>query len=526
MTERRVLYFTATRVVLYRSAHDRLAVESSFANTEEGAHGFSTMLRGISRSVISILVDIVEEDFHPENVPFVRGADRKSMLARKLAQRYRDTSLSLALSLGYEKTERRDERILFSSFTNTAPFQPWLRVLHEHESTVVGVYSVAMLAPQLARKIGPKKTGLLLVTLQQAGLRQSFVDGGNIRFSRLGPLEAADTVDSRGIADAFQRETTRVYQYLTAMRLLAQEDAAVDALLIAPSGQKTQVQSVAPSFPQIRISVVELGEAARAIGLKAFPAGSGAEVLFLHLLAKNPPAAQYAGPELRQYYRLRRLRAGLITVGAGISLAALAFAAFQLFQVLKMQESVNIDHQQAASVNAAYGRVTAGFPKLPTTTDNLRMTMQKYARLATRSAAADRLIVDVSLVLNASPRIELERLQWEITANPKDRTREADPARVRAGAPPSSDQPQVVTLYEVAELGGTVLAVRPSDYRNITFTVNEFLEALRKRPGVEVIQANMPFELGSRTRLSGDIGAETTTAVPRFSVIIARKLGT
>jgi hypothetical protein len=525
VTERRFLYFTATRVVLYRWAQNRLAAESSFANSEEGAHAFATVMRGVSRSVFSVLVDIVEEDFHQENVPFVRGADRKVMLARKLAQRYRDTGLSLALSLGYEKTQRRDERMLFSSFTNTAPFQPWLRALREQEAIVVGVYSVALLAPRLAGKIGPRNTALLLVTLQQAGLRQSFVDGGTIRFSRLGSLEATDLADPRNIANAFERETTRVYQYLTAMRLLAQEDAAVDALLLAPPGQKRELQSISPSLPQIRVSVLELGEAARAIGLKAFPAASGAEVLFLHLLAKDPPAVQYAGPELRQFHTLRRLRTGLIAGGAAVSLVALGFAAYQLFEVFKAGERTAVDRQQAAAANSAYARVTAGFPKLPTTTDNLRMTMQKYTRLATQTADAERLIVDVSLALEASPRIELERLQWEITANPKDRSREGDPARNRGGSQPPPGQTPPAAMYEVAEIGATVLAVRPSDYRNITLTVNEFLETLRKRPGVEVIQANMPFELGPRTRLSGDIGAETSTAVPRFSVIVARKLG-
>jgi hypothetical protein len=525
VAERRFLYFTATRVVLYRWVRDRLSTESSFANTEEGAHAFGAVLRTVPHSIFSVLVDIVEEDFHQEHVPFVRGADRKSMLARKLAQRYRDSSLSLALSLGYEKTQRRDERILFSSFTNTAPFQPWLQVLREHEATVAGVYSVALLAPQLARRIGPKKTPVLLVTLQQAGLRQSFVDGGTIRFSRLGLLEATDLADPGSISDAFERETTRVYQYLTAMRLLAQEDAAIDALLIAPPGEQRQVQSVAPSLPQIRVNVLELGDAARAIGLKGFPASSGAEVLFLHLLAKNPPAAQYAGSELRQFYNLRRIRTGLVAGGAAVSLVALAFAAFQLYQVFQVGERTAVDRAQAAAANAAYARVTAGFPRLPTTTDNLRMTMQKYTRLATQTAAADRLIVDVSRALDASPRIEIERVQWEITANPKDRTRETDPARNRAGSSPPAQQTPPTAMYEVAEIGGTVLAARPSDYRNITLIVNEFLETLRKRPGVEVIQANMPFELGSRTRLSGDIGSETATAVPRFSVIVARRLG-
>ncbi|MGH8696288.1 MAG: hypothetical protein ACREVS_07430, partial [Burkholderiales bacterium] len=186
--QKRLLYFTATRVLLYRWAHGRLAVESSYANNEDGAHAFAAQLRGAPVSLFYVLVDIVEEDFHQENVPFVRGSDRRALLARKLAQRYRDTSLSVALSLGYERTQRRDERMLFSSFTNNAPFQPWLAALREREAAVAGVYSVALLAPQLAAKLGSKKAPLLLVSLQQAGLRQTYVENGKIRFSRLGPL--------------------------------------------------------------------------------------------------------------------------------------------------------------------------------------------------------------------------------------------------------------------------------------------------------------------------------------------------
>src|SRR5512134_1611513 len=104
MANKHLLYFTATRVVLYRWAHRRLAIESSFANNEEGAGAFATHLRGLPRSLFYLLVDIVEEDFHQENIPFVRGRDRAALVGRKLAQRYRDTSLSLALSLGYERT--------------------------------------------------------------------------------------------------------------------------------------------------------------------------------------------------------------------------------------------------------------------------------------------------------------------------------------------------------------------------------------------------------------------------------------
>ena len=77
----------------------------------------------------------------------------------------------------------------------------------------------------------------------------------------------------------------------------------------------------------------------------------------------------------------------------------------------------------------------------------------------------------------------------------------------------------------MAELTGKVMGVKSSDYRNINLTINEFLDALRKRPGVEVLQAKMPFETGSQTRLSGDIGTEASTGVPQFTVTVARRVG-
>jgi hypothetical protein len=522
--QKRLLYFTATRVLLYRWAHARLVVESSYANNEDGAHAFAAQLRGAPASLFYVLVDIVEEDFHQENVPFVRGSDRRALLARKLAQRYRDTSLSVALSLGYEKTQRRDERVLFSSFTNNAQFQPWLTALHEHEAAVAGVYSVALLAPQLAAKLGSKKAPLLLVSLQQAGLRQTYVENGKIRFSRLGPLEAADAADPTRVADAFDRETTRVYQYLTAMRVVAREGGAIDAVLIAPPGEKRRVQAAGPNMPQVRAGVIELGEAARAIGLKDYPEGAGAEVLFLHLLAQRPPAVQYAGDALRQHFRLHQLRVGLVAGGAIVCLLALLYAGALLIQRHGLEEQVEADHQRARAAAAEYERVTKAFPQLPTTTDNLRATMQRYDNLTKQTSAPERLAAALSQSLDASPNIALDRIRWELAANPRERIRETDPNRPRSAPvspPPGAPQPK--ELYEVAEIAGSVVGIRSGDYRRTNAAVEDFAARLRTRPGVEVLQVKLPFDTSSGGSLSGDIGAETDKARP-FVVTVARKL--
>lgn len=522
MSEKRLLYFTASRVAVYRSAHHKLALETSFANNEDGAADFARHLGGLSASLFYVLVDIVEEDFHQENIPFVRGRDRTALLGRKLAQRYRDTSLSLALSLGSERTQRRDERILFSAFTNNAPFQPWLDALREAEIAVAGVFSAALLAPRIAHKLGAKKAPLLLVTLQSAGLRQSYVEKGKIRFSRLGPLEAADAANPGRVAAAFDRETTRVHQYLTATRVIARESGAVDALLIAPPGQKARVQAAVPNLPHVRVSVVELGEAAATIGLKSFPPECGAEALMLHLLAEHAPAEQYAGEGLRQFFRLGQVRKGLVAAGAALGAAGLLWAGVLLAQYFQLREQVALDHQRTRVATESFGKVEAGFPQLPTTTDNLRLTMQKYEALAKQSPRPERLIGDLSAALDASPRIDVDKVQWELTANPRagkaERPRAGPAQAVRPAAAKGTGE-----VFEVIQLEGRVSAIKSTDYKGITAFVDDFIGRLGKRPGVEIIDRKMPFELGSGGRLSGDIGTETG-AVPKFSVTAAKKV--
>jgi len=522
MSEKRLLYFTANRVAVYRSAHRKIALESSFANNEEGAAAFAGHLGGLPPSLFYVLVDIVEEDFHQENIPFVRGRDRTALLGRKLAQRYRDTSLSLALSLGTERTQRRDERMLFSAFTNNAQFQPWLDALREAEIAVAGVFSAALLAPRIARKLGAKKAPLLLVTLQSAGLRQSYVENGKIRFSRLGPLDAADAADPNRVAEAFDRETTRVYQYLAATRVVAREGGAIDALLIAPPGQKARVQAAVPNLPQVRVNVVDLGEAAATIGLKGYPPECGAEALMLHLLAEHPPAEQYAGEGLRQFFRLGQARKGLVAAGAALGAAGLLWAGVLLAQYFQLQEQIALDRQRTRLATESFGKVEAGFPQLPTSTDNLRMTMQKYEALTKQTARPERLIADVSAALDASPRIEVDKLQWELTANPR-----AGKAERPQGASAQSARPVAAKaageVFELIQLDGRVSAVKTSDYKGITALVDEFVGRIDNRPGVEIIDRKMPFDLGSGGRLSGDIGTESG-AIPRFSVTVAKKV--
>src|SRR5882672_10904488 len=113
MSERRILYFTTEDHYLYRSAGNALELEAKFSGDDTGVSEFRDYLRGRRGTLFSVLADLAGEDFHEDQIPVLRGADREAVVQRRLAQRYRDTRLAAALSLGYVTAgERRNERLL------------------------------------------------------------------------------------------------------------------------------------------------------------------------------------------------------------------------------------------------------------------------------------------------------------------------------------------------------------------------------------------------------------------------------
>ena len=140
MTARRLLYFTAEDHYLYAASGSSLELEAKFSGDDLGVTEFREYLRARRDGLFSVVADLAGEDFHEDQIPFLRGADRDAVLQRRLAQRYRDTRFAAALSLGHVATaERRNERLLLASFTNTQELAPWLDALEESGARLAGV---------------------------------------------------------------------------------------------------------------------------------------------------------------------------------------------------------------------------------------------------------------------------------------------------------------------------------------------------------------------------------------------------
>lgn len=531
MADRRVLYFNSDRHAVFRAGGGRLEEEATFATDESGAAEFRRYLGAHEGSVFSVLADLAGEDFHEESIPYLRGADRQNIVQRRLAQRYRDTRLAAALTLGVVAAERRNERVLLASFTNTQQFTPWLDALSEAGVRLAGVYSVPLVAPQLAARLGIKGKHCFVVTVNRTGLRQSFVENGKLRFAR---LERTVEMAPEALALFVRSETYRLAQYLGTLRALPRDGSPIQVLVITPPGQLPVFEQTLASDARLTFRSFDPGAAAKALGMKRLVPELNAEQLYLHIAATHPPREQFARTEERRIFRIWQLQRGIIAAGVLGFAACSAAAGLRWMDVSEVRDQIALQQSEAQAAQREYERITSQFPATYTTSDNLKVTVNEFRNLAVRTAFPEPALEYVSRALDQFPQIELESLDWQIgkaDALLKGAAKPAagSPAGAAPAAPPGTGQPgsaqPAPEVSQIIVLAGRVNATQRSDYRGITAQVQRFADALRSDPAWQIIRTRLPFDTTSDGTLSGDIGQSEGGETPRFEIALARRIG-
>ena len=507
-----LLYFTAEDHYLYGQSRGKLQLEAKFSGDDLGVSAFRDHLRNRKGALFALVADLAGEDFHEDQVPLLRGSDRSAVVQRRLAQRYRDTRLAAALSLGQVVTpERRNERLLLASFTNTQQFAPWLDALEEAGARLAGVYSVPLLAPALAARLAMRSPRALVVTANRAGLRQSYIDNGKLRFAR---LERTVELVPQALAAFVRSETLRLTQYLTTLRALPRDGGPLHAVVVAPPGERALFEQVLTSDARVSFQTVDGAEARRAVGLREAPEGIGAEALYLQLAARKPPREQFASSAERRGYFVWQLQRGIAAAGAAAFVACLLYSGGRWVEAMNARERAEMQTREARAATQQYERITATFPVTQTSTENLRVAVVEFRRIAERSASPDAAFVHAARVLDRFPQMEVELINWSVgkAAEPRG----AKP--VSTEAKPAQGEASVQFA-----ISGRVNATQRNDYRGITAQVQRFAEALASN-GYELARTQLPFDITSEGTLTGDIGAAESNEAPRFTITLSRRL--
>jgi len=501
---RLVVYFTAAERRVLRWSGGVLRPEALFAADDAGLAGFQQYLSRCDGAVVTLVADVAGEEFHEEQIPYLRGSDREAIVHRRLAQRFREARLAATLPLGRIETERRNERLLLASFSNTRQFDAWLDALAASGARLAGVYSTALLMPALAARNDRDAAHCMIVSVHATGLRECYLEQGRLRFARFESVQAATSEEYAARARA---EIERLTQYLATLRALPAGAQPLPVIVVARAAQRAAFERSLVSDARFAFRFEPLEEAARRLGIRGAPRDMGAEQLALALAATQPPREQFARAQDRRGFLQWRLQRALLAAGAlGFSVCA-AYAGVQWLEVLELRDLARAERQEAQQARQRYQRIAANFPAAPTSPENLKATVQELRRIAARTAPPEAALAHVARALAECPQVELDALAWSV--------------KPLAAPDPGGASPLAQTLEISAHIAGTLRA----DQRALNAQIQRFAAALQAERAWQVVRSQLPFDATPQGTL---VGGDTSMAggdAARFVVVIARPLG-
>ena len=503
MAEPSLLFVTSDGVFAYSWLQGRTAKEAEFPPDENGRRQFAQFAAQLAarRRPVMMLVDLVEEDFRFDVVPHVLGSERRLLLERKLDQFYRSTPFRHAEIREREKEGRRDDRILFSAITNPTWISPWAELLLQHEIPLRGVYSVPLVSQQIAKLTGGEDV-LLLTWEQRAGVRQTYFKGSHVSFSRLTPLAAGSQ-----FALTVVTETARTLQYLQSLSLLPPE-APLQVVVVCSAKDRQDLSSRLKSTQRVRYVFLDIGELAAKVEFRTPVTDSDCTQLLLHLLAKTRPANQYGTEQYIHFHALGELRrfgalaAGLIAAGFVL------WAALDLYQGWTLSQRASDLRLQAQTLDNQYRAITSTFPQTPMSASEMRNLVLNMRALTGATPMPADVLAQIGEALSQFPGIQLNKISWQVTANP-------DSVRTGVAQAGASPQPQpgagmlrpaaAPRLYRVVLLSGEI---SPFD-QNFRAALDkvEALQAELTRLGMSVVPLELPLDLRPQAALAGDLAA-------------------
>lgn len=460
--------------------------QMAFPNNEEGRRQYAHYLDAMKKPTVSILADLVEEDYRLESVPSLRGRDRSLFYARKLEQYYRYTPLRNAL---FQEKEGKNDHVLFSALTSPNLLLPWIAFMDKRRVAVSSVCSVAMLSRRFIGKI--PSSHILLFSFQDMGLRQSFFLNGKLNFSRLTLLHPGDD-----LAAVVQIESDRIFKYLHTLNLIPEHGALLVCILCGIEERKSLGQ-VLEDTDSVHHVYFDLKEAAARIGFRGALEGSDALPLFLHLLAREPGANQYGSEEHTHRYDLRQWQRFASALSAALILTGSIWAGIDIVKAFSL-------HSQSRLLAARTDAVMIQYSKLvpsdsgSASPQKMKAAVKLFDKISSAIPKPGLIMSEVSQALDAYPDVRIDKLSWLAAKNP-ELVKSAN-GEVKGGRDVFEPGPLYLTVF----IEGDIFPF-DGNYRHANETVDSFCAELGKI-GMTVTKITLPLDLNPEMPFTGKSG--------------------
>ncbi len=426
MAERYLLQIDSQLCTLLHWHEKKLWEQAQFANDEHGLAQFREFLQTRNPKLqhhFSLLLDIVDESYLIETVPFVRGHTRRTLLQRKLQQYFQSSNLCTVRSLGRLGNPRRDEQLLLAGLTRNRAFEPWLEQLRQARYPVEGIYSAASAVEILIQKCFKQQAQVLVMTLGRAGIRLSYFEQGQLRLSH---LTSALPSDQEHLALLCQQEALRLHQYLQGQHRLTRA-SVLPCLVLADTELRSHLYELSPRSPLLSFDIEYLDDIYHKLHLQprthANPdtpispclaiARLSDEVL-AHLTLSQRADLQFADPEERKLYRQWQQRRVLTLASRAALLALWVIIALQWWSIYEQGQQTLKQESKRKSLEQDYQRRLAARTPEQIQPESLKALYLAYRHLEEHAPSPADSLYALSTTLDAFPSVTLHTLEWQL----------------------------------------------------------------------------------------------------------------
>jgi len=476
-----------------------------------------------------IVTDLIEEDFRLDTVPHLRGGDQEAVLARKLGQVYRSTNYRHAIIQGREEEGRRDDKVLLHAITNPELLTPWLDAMERAQVPLEGVFSSPVLSGKLLKELDVFFPHSLLVTIvPDFGLRQTYFQNKQVKFSRLTPIVYDE---NRSVGALIAAETSRTWQYLDSLRFFGGEDT-LEVCILVHENDRELIADAIRTFPLLKYRFLDISEVANRIKLKPAPTSSHSEEVLVHLYAQGGTENHFLEGEQIRFATFRRARIGLFAATAGIIAAGAAGAAFNLYQASNIRTEVDRNDIITRGLQLEFQAVSESLRRQTLASDTVHDATAFFnSQIRPLPSAPGNLLRDLSLAVAEFPKVRVTQVVWAAsnseaglpfyTSAARSQTGEirSEAPKTVAGPPLLPALPTLPILSSgapanIATTAQAVVETNPSlagnkfhigviegtivpfqgDFREAIAEVNRFCDHLNKVPGLRANVVTLPID--------------------------------
>ncbi|UCD68209.1 MAG: hypothetical protein JSW48_15765 [Betaproteobacteria bacterium] len=511
MAEKILACISTNNVTVARWRRTRLRDLRRFSDDDTGRSEFAEYLRAASKSTVKIIVDSIDEDYRSETLPHTKGADRAQLVSRKLRQLFRSTPYAAAGLQEQTKANRREDHYLFAALTRPELLSPWLGLINELQIPITGIYLLPVVSLALVERLENKRPNLLIVSKNESGLRQTFCKGGKLRVSRL--TTSRDDSDQNTAFYAEEINSTRMY--LDALTLTHIDDT-VTVLVLDHDGSLADlgdgITKHRPNMECLRLGPAELqGEfGTDEADIKRYP-----DALHLYLLATTRPIMNLAPPALKTRLQIHQFSKAMYAAAAGVAGLGVLWTAVNAVLIVQAGAKIERLTQRGRTFEVQYQSVTERFPEAPVGSEVLRDSVEAAKRINTLRQTPSAFMMALGRVMNDSPNIGLNRIEWAHDA----------PELVETGLETVNLAPYLVNgIGQFGIVGAEVLSYK-GDHQAALRDIRAFTHRLAGDERVaQVAVIRLPLDLDPNAGLNGSTATEQTRQAAPFEVAVVLKL--